>query len=62
MKNLTRFISGIAASLLLATGLNAAAEKLDPVTHDTGSFDPTDSTNEKGKISALPCEPCAIDQ
>ena len=62
MKTLLRFISGIAASLLLAAGLHAAAGKLDPMTHDAGFNNPENGTTDQGKVSGQPCMPCNIDE
>jgi hypothetical protein len=61
MKTLTRLLSGFAASLLLAVGLHAAAERLDPITTDAGALNPADSTTDGGKISCLPCQACQIE-
>lgn len=62
MKNLTRFVSGLAASLLLAAGLQAAAERIDPMTQDADLKKPDNTTTDQGKVSALPCTPCAFDE
>jgi len=62
MKTLLRFVSGIAASLLLAAGLHATAGKLDPMTKDAASNQPENSTTDRGKICEGPCVSCAIDE
>lgn len=61
MKTFIRFVSGIAASILLAAGLHAAAGKLDPMTQDAGLNKPEDSTTDQGKVASLPCKSCIGD-
>jgi len=58
MKNLIKFISGFAASLLLTVGLHAAAERLDPMGNDASTSAPDLTTTDKGTVSALSCMPC----
>jgi hypothetical protein len=62
MKRYTKILSGLAASFLLTLGLHAAAERLDPMTHDAGALEPQDATTDKGIVSEMPCRPCDIDQ
>jgi hypothetical protein len=61
MKTKLKLISGLAASLLLAAGLHAAAEKLDPITKDLGS---RSSTDTKTPISVMdgPPSTCRIEE
>ena len=55
MKTHTKLISGIAASFLLAVGLHAAAEKLDPITNNLGTQNLADSTTDSDQQSVPPC-------
>jgi len=55
MKILIRFLSGIAASILLAAGLNAAAAKVDPLSKEIGANKPENSTTDHGVQSTPPC-------
>lgn len=59
MKNMLKLISGIAASLALTVGLNATAERLDPMGKDAGLNKPSSSTDDPGKVSLMPCAGCA---
>jgi hypothetical protein len=46
--------SGVVATLLLAVGLNQAAQKMDPVAQKSSPI----STMQTGEIASLPCAPC----
>jgi hypothetical protein len=57
MKKLTSFLvllSGAVATLLLAVGLNQAAQKMDPVAQKSLTI----STMQTGDVASLPCMPC----
>jgi hypothetical protein len=57
MKKLTSLLvllSGAAASLLLAVGLNQAAQKMDPVAQKSLTI----STMQTGDIASMPCMSC----
>ncbi len=57
MKKLTSLLilcSGAAATLLLAVGLNEAAQKMDPVAQKSLPI----STMQTGDIASMPCLSC----
>ncbi|MCW5550437.1 MAG: hypothetical protein KIT44_15850, partial [Opitutaceae bacterium] len=57
MKKLTSLFllaSGVVATLLLAVGLNQAAQKMDPVAQKSSPI----STMQTGEIASMPCMSC----
>jgi len=57
MKKLTSLailLSSSVATLLLAVGLNEAAQKIDPVAHKSTTI----STMQTGDIASMPCMSC----
>lgn len=54
LSSLFLLASGVVATLLLAVGLNQAAQKLDPVAQKSSPI----STMQTGEIASLPCMPC----
>ena len=57
LTSLTVLFGGAVATLLLAVGLNNAAQKMDPVAQKSIPI----STMQTGEIAALPCAPCSGD-
>ncbi|HRI82735.1 MAG TPA: hypothetical protein PLF88_09885 [Opitutaceae bacterium] len=54
LSSLFLLASGVVATLLLAVGLNQAAQKMDPVAQKSSPI----STMQTGEIASLPCAPC----
>jgi hypothetical protein len=54
LKTLTLLVSGSVATILMAVGLNEAAQKVDPVSQKSLPI----STMETGDIASMPCAPC----